>query len=467
MPKPSRNTLISLLFLLLFLGSLAIFVLSTQRPFPDAVAYLNMGKGLIVGKFSSWYYLETFYPETLRMPGYPLFIGITLAAFDSIWFILVVQYACLMLSYYLCIRMISKLIVDEAIRKLTKITFLVIAIFSIQLPYYTGQIAPQSLSSTLLVIYFYIFLVHRHTLLSGIVQGIILAGIFQLTPSLLLFPFIVFITSLLKREIFRAQVASLAIFIISALPFGLWNLSNHGVFKITPLEGGAGVAHMGYWQYKLPKNYSEAFYWGNNSGDDLIYPFRISNQEAELNRIRFEEEWNEILTSISHLKTEEDLLWENKMNSQNPGQFILYNSAYTQAREKALWFKTIENALDDPLYYAKTRIYSFFRSYVTGVSEDAFNNSKGFFQHFNILYPFIVTISVILFGIFFISLHIVKGWREINFEIKIIFFAVIYFGVIHTPFATQARYTVPIHMLVFLLLSIFLTPHVKKLVSSK
>ena len=467
MPRISQKVLAVLLSLILMVVSLSVFFLSTQRPSPDTVSYLNMGKGLIEGRFSQWYYLESYYPETLRSPGYPLFTAITSRISNSVWSVLIVQYACLLLAYYLCIRIIYKVVDDAGIRGLTTIIFLAMAILSIQLPFYSGQIVPQAVSSFLMVSFFYVYLLHKHTILSGLIQGCILAGIFQLTPSFLLFPLIVFTASIWKREIFRAQIASLIVFIISTLPFGLWNLNNHGVFKITPLEGGAGVAHMSYWQYKLPKNYSESFYWGNNTGDDLIYPFRLSEQEVALNRIRYEYEWEQILTSISHLKTEEDLSWEQIMKDKNPGQFILHNSAYVQAREEQLWNKTIEHMIENPYYYIKTRVYGFFRSYVTGISEQALYNSKNLLQYFNTLYPFFISLILILFGTLFITFRIIINWGKVAFEVKMIFFMVIYFGLIHTPFVTQARYTAPVHILILVLLAIFISPYIKRLISSK
>jgi hypothetical protein len=101
--KLTISKILVFLWIILILVTLAVFSFSIQRQFPDSVGYINMGLGLMEGKFSSWYFLEDFYPETLRMPGYPLFLGVLIKIFGSQISIFAIQYILLLFTYYLLI----------------------------------------------------------------------------------------------------------------------------------------------------------------------------------------------------------------------------------------------------------------------------------------------------------------------------------------------------------------------------
>lgn len=49
-----------------------------------------------------------------------------------------------------------------------------------------------------------------------------------------------------SRKELRANGIMLAVFGATVLPYALWNWSNHGVFKATPLEGAGSYMHIGY-----------------------------------------------------------------------------------------------------------------------------------------------------------------------------------------------------------------------------
>ena len=55
--------------------SLLIFSISSKINFPDAKGYWLMGESILNGKFSTWYFLNDYYPETLSTPGYPIFLA--------------------------------------------------------------------------------------------------------------------------------------------------------------------------------------------------------------------------------------------------------------------------------------------------------------------------------------------------------------------------------------------------------
>jgi len=455
----------NLLWALLYFVTIVVALSSTQKVFPDTIGYTNMGLGLLEGKFSSWYFLEKFYPETLRMPGYPLLVGVSVKIFKSHILVYLVQISALLTMYHLGFMVLQKLVPQKEFRSTATKIFLILCIASIQLPYYAGQIAPQALTGFFLMLFFYLLSrdrnPHRRV---AVAQGVVLGILFQLTPALLLLPLLLLPIILERQKITKATtLVSGVIFIMTTLPFGLWNYTNHGTFKITPLEGGAGAAHMGFWQYKLPKNYSENFYWGNNTGDDLVYPFRESDDLARAAVEDFEVEWHEVHNAIVKYKTEEDLHWERIMRKENPGQFVLQSSVYTRAREEALWALTLKHALNEPSYYVKTRVYNFFRCYFTGISENRLREAKSMAQLFSVIYPFFITFTLVLLGLAFVVTNAIRSWGTLDKNHKILLATVLYFGVVHMPFVTQARYSVPVHCLVFLLVSVFFAPIVKRL----
>jgi hypothetical protein len=129
-------------------------------------------------------------------------------------------------------------------------------------------------------------------------------------------------------------------------------------------------------------------------------------------------------------------------------------------REKELWELTFKNIINEPVYYLKICIYAFFRSYFTGLSESAIKNANNPSQIFKVFYPFLVTFIFVLLGLLYISYKSVIIWRQLDGNLKIMLATIFYFGAIHAPFATQARYTVPIHLLIFMLIAIYSAPFI-------
>src|SRR5690606_650753 len=84
-------------------------------------------------------------------------------------------------------------------------------------------------------------------------------------------PLMAFLQWIDRKHVFRMkeQLVVLFVFVATLVPYGLWNQKNHGVFKITPLEGGGGMVHFGYWAGKIPA-YTETVYWRNFTGDEVI-----------------------------------------------------------------------------------------------------------------------------------------------------------------------------------------------------
>ena len=135
MPNPyqTKNALI----VLNIFSAMVAFYLGNSSEFPDWLTYWYMSEGLETGKFSSWFFLESYYPETIRTPGYPLFLLILRSISDSQLFIKVVQLLLYFATLLIAYKTLDKLS-DSNILALC--VFLLLTALNIQIPYYSGLI---------------------------------------------------------------------------------------------------------------------------------------------------------------------------------------------------------------------------------------------------------------------------------------------------------------------------------------
>ncbi|HEX5653380.1 MAG TPA: hypothetical protein VFX58_09920, partial [Chitinophagaceae bacterium] len=125
--------------------------------------------------------------------------------------------------------------------------------------------------------------------------------------------------------------------------------------------------------------------------------------------------------------------------------------AYTNAREKILNRLLKKHISSSPGYYIQTRIYTAARIWFTGINKEELQKAS-FMGKLKLLYPFLVTFTCIFGGLITVLILIFK--RILSWKIYWPLFLLIgYFGLIHIPFAIQARYTVPVHMFILFLLS--------------
>src|ERR1035437_10721247 len=97
------------LFSLNLIIGLVIFKISSEVDFPDGQGYWLMGESLLHGQFSSWYSLPRYYPETLRMPGYPLFLALCQLISKYQLFAKIIQLLIYFISIYLCTIIIRRI----------------------------------------------------------------------------------------------------------------------------------------------------------------------------------------------------------------------------------------------------------------------------------------------------------------------------------------------------------------------
>lgn len=438
-----------LLFSLNIIIGTVIFNISSGTRFPDEQGYWLLGESLLHGKFSSWYFLPKYYPETLRTPGYPLFLALCQLISKSQLFVKVLQLLIYFISVCLCILIIKRIDSSLIFRNL----FLIVLTPNIQIVYFTGYISAEILTMFFLVLTMYLIFLKR-SILHAVFLAFSCYSAFIIRPAFLFFPILLFIYFIFqnKKDI-KFSAAFIFIYSILLIPFGLWNKFNHGVFKVTPMEGGAGVAHSGYWQLRLLDGYTENFYWGNNTMYDYFKPQFYTDAEQQKNIKIFEQEWIDLLSKINIYESKEDSLYLDYMNKNNPGIFLLHNSKYTLKREQALWGLTKQHITNDPVYYIKSRIYHFIRFYFSGVNYKNLQDSSSFSGILKVVYPFIITFAFIFTGLIFIT--VTAAFRKIHFFNLFAFILLFwYYGAVHLPFVTQARYSIPIHLLILSVLSV-------------
>ena len=437
--------------LIFFIGlaSILIFNISSNINFPDAKGYWLMAEGIINGRFSSWHFLTDYYPETLRTPGYPLFLAFCRLFSDSTFFVKIIQLLLYFTSVLICLSILKPLGKGFIYRNV----FLLLLLPNVQIVYYSGYVASEMLSIFLTVLMIKCSLRDKKKS-DAVILGIVSYLLFITKPAFLIFPFALASYILfLDRKNLSYSFCFILTFSVLLIPFGVWNKINHGKFKITSVEGGAGVAHLGFWQLKLPDGYQEPFYWYNNTSYDLTKPHFYAEDELEKNKIEFEKEWFSILNELGQYNSPEDSVNLNLMNSDNPGIFLLYNSEFTLQREHLLWNLTLNNIKENPIYYSKSRFYHLVRFYVTGINYKVLENSKNFTEKIKAIFPFFVTLIFIFFGLLLSTVIIFRRKNQLSKYIPLVLL-VWYIALVHLPFAIQARYTVPVHLIIILITSI-------------
>jgi len=451
-------------YILLILNGMAAivsFLMAKNTIFPDGKGYLMLAESIAHGKFSSWYFLPQYMPETLRTWGYPFFIYAINLVFKGQ---LAVKLAQLILYY--CTVLLTLGIIKHKTNNISYSNlFLLLLLPNIQIAYYSGLIASESLGTFCTVLFIYIYLTKPLNWKNALLLALVAFADYQTRPIFILFPFGLFAYELLFK-FNKTRLVNIALFLVIYgvlfLPFGYWNLKNHDYFKITPLEGGAGNAQIGYWIYKFPDGYaSPPYYFGFVVSEDYLQPAFFDSIQKEKFSKDYDNEWQQINTQLAKYNTAEDTVRLNEMKSYNP-VFLVQNSIYTREREKLVWQYVKRDIMADPIYYVKTRLYTFCRDWFTGISKIAFRQAHSKSQKLKLAYPFLTSFIFVFLGLIFISISFLfkkLKWKDFDS----VYLLIIYFGVTNTPFTIQSRYSIPVQLLVIALLAIAILSYKKPL----
>lgn len=426
----------------------------------DRYTYLGLAEGMQHGRYSFWYFLPDYIPDTFRNPGYPVFLYLLeLVGIGELGTYLV-QAALYIALLAMLLRLMSHLEAKNEQSWLVRNLFLLLLIPNVHLLYVCFYIYPEMLHAFFLAA----FGVTALTLPVGswwraVALGLLGGLVFQVRPVFVLLPL-----GLLALDYWRTRrtgafswaqaVTLLVVFGATMLPYAAWNHRHHGVWKVTSLEGGAGVMQIGFWALRMP-GYTEQRYWGNVMGDEVISfadPAAIPGYVAAFNH-----EWDIVEAQCRPLLTPRDLhnLALMRQNSWS-GTYPTYNSAYTLRREQELMKANLANIRREPGYYLKTRLYTLVRLWITGVQRPAWRAATSPVAKLKVLLPTLIsgiTFALGLLGVGWGLLH-QRQLRQVAAAWWLALLIVVYYSVVHLPFAIQARYTLPARPWLLLLIAL-------------
>ena len=174
--------------------------------------------------------------------------------------------------------------------------------------------------------------------------------------------------------------------------------------------------------------------------------FRDTSKNIEA----FNKEWNYIDSACAQYLTASDSIIYKNMNVY-PSFFKTYNTKYTLEREKLLRKLTIDNMKNDLFFTFKVKLFTLVRSWVTGIQKSDLE-SKNYFIRIRAIYFSGVSGLVFFASIILIPFAFIKrklAWNNSG----TILILLIYYGLIHLPFAIQARYTIPLRLVLLFILA--------------
>lgn len=427
----------------------------------DHYTYLGYADGLLHGRYSYWYFFPDYIPDTFRNPGYPLFLALLKGIGIEGGGIRLVQVGLYGITIWLFIKLAQRC--EHSQSWLVRNTFLLVLLPNVQLAYFAALLFPEVLVAFLIAVYATVAFSWpvgswRRTISLALVAG----ALFQVRPVFLLFPLVQLALDFLytrsrTKFAWGQAVVLLGLFGVTMVPYAAWNYRHHGVVKITPLEGGAGVMQIGFWALRMP-NYHEHRYWGNQMGDEVIS--FVAPAEVPAAIAAFEHEWDVIDKKCQPLLTARDKQYLPIMRRDYKMLFPTYSTAYTLQREHLLMQANLADIRREPGYYLKTRLYTLVRLWVTGVQRSAWQAAATPLAKLKILYPALVSSITFLLALISAAWGI-WHWQRFGENARVWWLGlafIVYFGVMHLPFAIQARYTVPVRpWLVFFIALTFAT----------
>lgn len=432
--------------------ALAMVWLTRHTVLGDTSSYLGLAEGIRHGNFSMWWEIPGDFPDTFRTPGFPLLIAIVMSLTGSWKAMIGVNFALYGIGLFLSLRTIRFIDPRPEVRNL----FLLLLLPLLNVPFYIGQVYPEIPSLAAISAVLYIFTCKEAKGMGwGIAIGVLYGFIFQCKPIFLLFPFIVPLMEriVMRRWVnFKVHFLSIVVFVLTLLPFGFWNLKHHGVFSVTPLEGGAGVMHFGVWAGKMP-GYTEKVYWHNFTGDEVV---RFTPEDSIPGNIKaYEKEWADINAQLAPLLTAKDSVMLASGTLLSHSATRTYNTAYTIERERLLRKKAAEDALKWPGYMLAYKSYSAIRLWVIGIQRGDFAKASPT-KKLELLYGPATTGGLFLLFIIAVPIAMVRQKLRLDDVWPFLLFFV-YFGLVHIPFVIQARYTMPVRFVMLALLAMAIT----------
>lgn len=431
---------------------LAVLWLSRDTMLSDGLSYLNLAEGILHGKYSMWWVLDGFYADTFRAPGLPLLIACCLKLFGTWKAVKVVNFALYWVALHFSLRALGHL--DP--RRSTKSIFLLLLLPMLNIPFYINQLYTEIPVLAGLSILMDAYLrPGKWSLLRAVAAGSLMGFLILCKPMLVGFP--VGMAALAwwfgrRRTDLRAQAIMLICCGIALMPYGLWNLRHHDVFKVTPIQGGSGYMHFAYWCGKMP-GYQDTFSLRNFTGDELIQ-FTPSDS-VPANIAAFEKEWTGIKAQLDPLLTAKDSVMMTSWDKVPYAAEATYNSQYALTRERILGRLALDHMLHDPWYTLGYKTYTAVRLWVIGIQRSEFAKAS-LAGKLQMLYATASTGLNFLLALVILPLAYWRGSLQLRASWPLLA-TVLYVWLLHIPFTIQARYTICVRFALFTLMAIALT----------
>ena len=100
----SKKTFKTILYAII---SVVIFLFNLDAFSGDQYTYMYYAKGMHAGKYTYWYMLKDYVPDTFRNPGYPIFIYLFSFISDSMKLIKLTNFIAFATAIYLVFRIID------------------------------------------------------------------------------------------------------------------------------------------------------------------------------------------------------------------------------------------------------------------------------------------------------------------------------------------------------------------------
>ncbi len=416
----SRSTFKNLLILNGILSCL-LFYFFRDLTSGDEKHYLSYAQGLEYGRFSQWWFLPNYIPDTIRTPGYPVFLFLIEKISSSIYFIKAIQFLMYVLSVVMILNVAASYDKGYRLRNI----FLLLLLPYVQLAIFTVAIQPEALMTFLLTLYIFIDSKPIKPEWKITFLGLLSGCIFLVGPIFLFFPLIMFIISIVSKRnkfSFGLGLSMVIIYLLTILPYGIWNLKNHNVISLTPIE---------------------------SAGGDKISLFSSLNQAGN-NMIDQSNESDYIDSACAQYLSPNDRINLAEMNNYNGFQKT-YNAKYTLAKEKLLKEQTLNQLKEEPASTLKSKISTMFRLWLNEMQLSELKNP-------DLNKKFVSTYFTVITLVFFLASLILIPWAFYKKKIswlhsQTVIVLIVYFGVAHIFFSLQAKYTIPLRLIILLLLA--------------
>lgn len=440
------------------LSAIVIFFISSGITSGDQADYLNLASSIAAGEFSSFSSLENHYPNNIRTPGYPLFISLVLLLFKELIAVKIAQLILYFISLCLWVRILLNL---QASMK-TIYIFLVLTGLSIQVSYYSSMIMSETLTLFFIsAISFCLLNQHSKHFLRLVIISILLGCLVLIKPVFIFLPFI-FIPFFAKERNFRLSrilVATL-LFFTTLSPWIIWNVKNHNIATPLSAQGSSVLLYTSFWASKLPGDFKlPKSMFAPIMYDDLFNPFYYlyTNKNKMDAKSEFLREIDEIHFALEkHLSPAEKR--DIAIMDSTEGIFNTYPSQYVKHRDQLFMQYFLQNIYEEPFYYIGTRIYNFNRLFFAGINPSIiFNKEVSLVKKLRSISIFGVTFFLTFLTFAVATFFILKNYQKISNEFLILYSTIIYTIIINVPFPVQSRYSVPIHLIIIFLFSIFIS----------